>query len=118
VDRAVQELSAYFAGELRTFTVPLDLVGTSFQHRVWAAVTEVSYGTTATYREIAQRLGAPRSFRAVGAANGANPAAIIVPCHRLIGTAGDLRGYAGGLNQKRALLDLEGAAGAADTTYP
>lgn len=101
------EIARYFAGELRRFTVPLDLQGTNFQRRVWAEVATVPYGETATYHEIAERIGAPRAMRAAGAANGANPAAIVIPCHRLIGSDGTLRGYGGGLAMKRALLDLE-----------
>ncbi len=107
IEQAIADLRAYFAGELRTFTVPLDLSGTTFQQRVWQAVFEVPYGETTTYREIALQIDAPNAFRAVGAANGANPAAIIVPCHRIVGTDGKLHGYGGGLHQKRALLDLE-----------
>lgn len=107
IDQAVSELTEYFDGELREFTVPLDLQGTPFQQQVWSAVRAVSYGDTATYREIALQIGSPLAYRAVGAANGANPAAIIIPCHRLVGTTGGLRGYAGGLHQKQALLDLE-----------
>jgi O-6-methylguanine DNA methyltransferase len=104
---ALCEVRRYFDGTLKLFTVPLDLRGTEFQQRVWSAVAAVPYGATVTYREIADQIGAPRAFRAVGAANGANPAAIIVPCHRIIGSSGGLRGYGGGLHQKRALLDLE-----------
>ncbi|HEX7102937.1 MAG TPA: methylated-DNA--[protein]-cysteine S-methyltransferase [Nitrolancea sp.] len=107
--QVLDELRRYFAGMLRVFTTPLDLRGTPFQRRVWAAVAAVPYGETVTYREIAERIGAPNAYRAVGAANGANPAAIIVPCHRIIGSEGKLHGYGGGLHQKRALLDLEAA---------
>lgn len=107
VERAVRELQAYFAGELMAFGVPLDLRGTGFQRRVWQAVYQVPYGETVTYREIAARIGAPNAFRAVGAANGANPAAIIVPCHRVVGSDGKLHGYGGGVHQKRALLEME-----------
>ncbi|HEX3722063.1 MAG TPA: methylated-DNA--[protein]-cysteine S-methyltransferase [Nitrolancea sp.] len=107
LDLAERELCDYFAGTLRDFTVPLDLHGTPFQQRVWSAVFAVPYGATTTYREIAEQIGSPNAFRAVGAANGANPAAIIVPCHRIIGSSGGLQGYGGGLHQKRALLDHE-----------
>lgn len=110
LERALDELRAYFAGNLQRFTVPLDLRGTSFQQRVWSAVSNVPYGETVTYRMVAERIGAANSYRAVGAANGANPAAIIVPCHRIVGSTGELRGYGGGLHQKRALLDLEAAS--------
>ena len=109
LDLALVEVRNYFVGTLKVFTVPLDLRGTEFQQRVWSAVAAVPYGATTTYREIADRIGAPKAFRAVGAANGANPAAIIVPCHRIIGSSGGLHGYGGGLHQKRALLDLEAA---------
>jgi methylated-DNA-[protein]-cysteine S-methyltransferase len=109
LDQTLDELRRYFAGTLNVFTTPLDLRGTPFQQRVWAAVAAVPYGETVTYRQIAARIGAPNAFRAVGAANGANPAAIIVPCHRIIGSEGKLHGYGGGLHQKQALLDLEAA---------
>jgi len=109
LSQVLDELHRYFAGRLKVFTTPLDLRGTPFQQRVWAAVAAVPYGETVTYREIAERIDAPNAFRAVGAANGANPAAIIVPCHRIIGSEGKLHGYGGGLHQKRALLDLEAA---------
>ena len=107
VEEAIAELAAYFAGELRTFRVPLDLRGTEFQRRVWAAVAVIPYGETSTYAAIATRIGAPRAYRAVGAANGANPAAIVVPCHRVLGSDGTLTGYGGGLATKWALLDHE-----------
>ncbi len=109
VERAIKELSDYFAGVLRRFTVPLDLHGTPFQLSVWNAVYQVAYGETVNYRDIARQIGSPNANRAVGAANGANPVAIIVPCHRIVGVSGGLRGYGGGLHQKRALLDLEAA---------
>ena len=107
VEEAAAELAAYFAGELRAFRLPLDLRGTEFQRRVWAAVAAIPYGETATYAAIAARIGAPKAYRAVGAANGANPAAIVVPCHRVLGSDGTLTGYGGGLAAKRALLDHE-----------
>lgn len=106
-EQARKELTAYFEGRLQRFTVPLDPVGTDFQRRVWAAVAAIPYGETATYRQIAERIGQPRAVRAVGAANGANPLAIIIPCHRVVGSDGSLTGYGGGLAVKRALLDLE-----------
>ena len=109
LELALNEVREYFAGKLQVFTVPLDLRGTDFQRRVWSAVAAVPYGTTTTYLSIANQIGSPTAFRAVGAANGANPAAIIVPCHRIIGSSGGLHGYGGGLHQKRALLDLEAA---------
>ena len=104
---AVRQLSQYFSEQRFDFDLPLDLLGTPFQSRVWAEVRTVCFGETATYRLIAERIGAPRAIRAVGTANGANPVSIVVPCHRLVGTAGDLRGYAGGLERKRALIDWE-----------
>lgn len=113
VEAAAAELTTYFAGRRRDFTCDLDLVGTPFQRRVWAAVRAVPYGETATYREIAERIGAPRAYRAVGAANGANPVAIVVPCHRLVGSDGSLTGYGGGLAAKRWLLELEAGVGGA-----
>lgn len=113
VEALKAELAAYVAGERTEFAVPLDLRGTPFQQRVWQAVAAIPYGETATYREIAARIGAPRAVRAVGAANGANPAAIVIPCHRVLGSDGSLTGYGGGLAMKRALLDLERR-----TTYP
>jgi O-6-methylguanine DNA methyltransferase len=103
-----QQLSAYFEGRLRLFDVPLDLRGTPFQVQVWREVLGVSYGEVRTYAEIAAAIGKPRAPRAVGAANGANPIPIIVPCHRLIGSNGSLVKYGGGLELKRRLLALEG----------
>lgn len=109
VGRAIRQLTAYFAGTLQRFNLPLDLRGTKFQRLVWNAVYHVPYGATVTYRDIANQIDAPRGYRAVGAANGANPVAIIVPCHRIVGVSGSLRGYGGGLHQKQALLDHEAA---------
>jgi methylated-DNA-[protein]-cysteine S-methyltransferase len=104
---AREQLGAYFAGALRDFDLPLRPAGTAFQHRVWTALRALPYGTTTTYGALALRLGtAPR---AIGLANGRNPLSIVVPCHRLIGGAGALTGYAGGLERKRYLLELEGA---------
>ena len=102
-----EQLSAYFAGELTQFDVPLTLHGTPFQQRVWALLQEIPYGKTATYGELATELGKPSASRAVGLANGRNPVGIIVPCHRVIGSTGDLTGYGGGLDRKRYLLDFE-----------
>ena len=101
------QLGEYFAGARRTFDVPLDLRGSEFQRAVWAAVLEIPYGETASYGEIARRVGRPGKARAVGRANGSNPIAVIVPCHRVIGADGTLTGYGGGLERKRLLLDLE-----------
>lgn len=103
----VRELQEYFQGSRRQFTVPLDLRGTPFQLSVWAALSEIPYGQTRTYAQIAQRIGKPRAVRAVGAANGCNPVAIVVPCHRVIGKDGSLVGYSGGLDIKEDLLQLE-----------
>ncbi len=102
-----RELEDYFAGRRRDFTLPLDLRGTDFQMLCWNALLRIPYGETRTYAEQARAIGHPNAFRAVGAANGANPIAIIVPCHRVINTGGKLGGYGGGLDLKRRLLDLE-----------
>ncbi len=104
---AVRQLRAYFAGQLRDFELPLDLAGTEFQKRVWLELTRIPYGETRSYQEMARAIGAPKAVRAVGAANGANPVAIVVPCHRVIGAGGKLVGYGGGLPLKRRLLSLE-----------
>jgi methylated-DNA-[protein]-cysteine S-methyltransferase len=104
---AAEQLAAYFAGELRAFDLTLAPRGTPFQQRVWAALREVPYGETVTYGELAATIGRPTASRAVGHANGHNPISIIVPCHRVVGSAGDLTGYGGGLPRKRFLLDLE-----------
>jgi methylated-DNA-[protein]-cysteine S-methyltransferase len=106
---AVEQLDAYFAGELTDFDIELDLRGTEFQRRVWEALLTIPYGETRSYGQIAQQIGAPGSARAVGLANGHNPIAIVVPCHRVIGAGGSLTGYGGGLDRKRTLLDLEKA---------
>jgi methylated-DNA-[protein]-cysteine S-methyltransferase len=103
------QLDEYFAGGRTEFDFPLRLEGGPFERRVWEQLRAVPYGTTASYGEIAMRLGAPQRARAVGAANGRNPIAIVVPCHRVIGADGGLVGYGGGLENKRALLELEGA---------
>lgn len=101
------QLQAYFRGELRDFTVRLDLRGTPFQVRCWEALRRIPYGATCSYRELAESVGSPRGFRAVGQANHNNPIAIIVPCHRVIGANGMLTGYGGGLSVKEKLLRLE-----------
>lgn len=101
------QLRSYFRGELRAFTIPLSPQGTPFQVRVWEALARIPYGETRSYRQIAQELGNPQAVRAVGAANGANPLPIVVPCHRVIGSNGKLTGFGGGLPLKRYLLDLE-----------
>lgn len=106
---AVEQLAAYFAGELTEFDVDLELAGTAFQHRVWAALQTIPYGQTRSYGDIAAQIGSSGAARAVGLANGRNPISIIVPCHRVIGAAGAMTGYGGGINRKRMLLALEAA---------
>jgi O-6-methylguanine DNA methyltransferase len=108
VDEAERQLRAYFAGALRSFDLPCAAPGTEYQRRVWARLAAIPFGVTATYGALAAELGS--SARAVGTANGANPIAIVVPCHRVIGKSGALTGYAGGLPKKRWLLVHEGAA--------
>lgn len=109
LDHAATELEQYFAGQLTEFTVAVQPVGTEFQNDVWRAVRKVPGGETSTYAEIARQVDRPKAVRAVGAANGANPIPIIIPCHRIIGSSGDLTGYAGGLDAKLVLLRLEGS---------
>lgn len=104
---AVTQLKEYFAGRRRAFTVPLHLQGTAFQQRAWAALCEIPYGETRSYGQQAAAIGNPKASRAVGMANNRNPVLILVPCHRVIGADGRLVGYGGGLEVKRALLDLE-----------
>jgi methylated-DNA-[protein]-cysteine S-methyltransferase len=106
---AEAQLRAYFAGGLRRFDLPLAPRGTAFQLSVWDALLEIPYGATTSYSELAAAIGRPSACRAVGAANGRNPLAVIVPCHRVIGAAGALTGYGGGLERKRMLLALEAA---------
>jgi methylated-DNA-[protein]-cysteine S-methyltransferase len=101
------QLQAYFAGKLTAFELPLAPRGTEFQQQVWLELLRIPYGATASYGQIAQRVGDPTASRAVGAANGQNPLAIVVPCHRVIGADGSLTGYGGGLPNKRFLLELE-----------
>jgi O-6-methylguanine DNA methyltransferase len=105
--QAADELERYFVGKLTAFSCPLDLHGTPFQLAVWRALQTIPYGETRSYSEIAQQIGRPAARRAVGAANGANPVAIIVPCHRVIGSDGALTGYGGGLSTKAWLLQHE-----------
>jgi methylated-DNA-[protein]-cysteine S-methyltransferase len=102
-----EQLSEYFAGERLHFAVPLAMAGTPFQRRVWDELQAIPYGETTTYGELACRLGRPSASRAVGLANGRNPIAVIVPCHRVIGSDGSLTGYGGGLERKSFLLELE-----------
>ena len=108
-ERAARQLEEYFAGVRRMFELPLDLRGTEFQQRVWRELCRIPYGATRSYREQAQALGNLKAIRAVARANGANPIAIVIPCHRVIGADGSLTGYAGGLDMKARLLTLEGA---------
>lgn len=103
----VTELGEYFSGTRRTFTMPLAPVGNPFQHRVWAALREIPYGELRTYGDLAAMLGDRSMAQAVGSANGRNPISIIVPCHRVVGADGSLVGYAGGLERKQFLLELE-----------
>jgi O-6-methylguanine DNA methyltransferase len=114
--RCENQLQAYFRGQLREFTLPLDLQGTPFQIRCWEALCKIPYGATCSYATIAERAGSPSAFRAVGQANHNNPVAIIVPCHRVIGANGTLTGYGGGLGIKEKLLRLE--AGEIQTFFP
>ena len=106
--QAKQQLAAYFAGELKQFSVQLDWQGTVFQQLVWQALTRIPYGETVSYADIARAIGRPRSARPTGGAVGANPLPIIVPCHRVIGSDQTLTGFTGGLNIKVVLLELEG----------
>lgn len=105
--RAVHQLREYFAAERSTFDLPLQLEGTEFQKRVWDQLLRIPFGETCSYGDIAHRLGDPKLTRAVGLANGSNPIAIVVPCHRVIGASGALTGFGGGLRNKAILLDLE-----------
>jgi methylated-DNA-[protein]-cysteine S-methyltransferase len=109
----VAQLEAYFAGELQRFDISLEATGTPFQQRVWEEIRDIDYGSTIPYAELARRVGRPGAARAVGAACGRNPIAIVVPCHRVVGVDGSLTGYAGGVDTKRALLTLERDAGRA-----
>ena len=106
---AVAQLREYFAGDRKEFELSLAPAGTAFQRTVWERLREIPYGTTISYGELARRVGNPAASRAVGLANGRNPIAIVVPCHRVIGANGSLTGFAGGMDAKRALLELESA---------
>jgi methylated-DNA-[protein]-cysteine S-methyltransferase len=103
----VRQLDAFFGGELRDFDLPLKPKGTAFQQRVWKLLREIPFGETISYGELARRTGNPAASRAVGLANGSNPIAIVIPCHRVIGSNGKLTGYGGGLANKRWLIDFE-----------
>lgn len=113
--RVREQLAAYFGGELRGFDLPLRVGGTAFQSSVWTYLPSIGFGETRTYGRIARDLGAPKSSRAVGAANGANPIPIILPCHRVLGSTGALTGFGGGLPTKRYLLAHEARISGADT---
>jgi methylated-DNA-[protein]-cysteine S-methyltransferase len=112
LDAARRELDLYFAGKLKRFSVAVEPEGTPFQRQCWAALQKIPYGQTRTYGEQAKIIGNPKAMRAVGLANGRNPIAVIIPCHRVIGADGGLTGFGGGLPRKKFLLDLE--AGTAD----
>jgi len=107
---AKKQLEEYFLGQRKVFNLPKGLWGTDFQRKVWLAVGKIPFGQTITYAKLAEQLGNPAAIRAVGTAIGANPLLIILPCHRIIGSNGSLTGYAGGLEKKKALLQLEGQA--------
>ena len=107
LDEPVRQLDAYFRGALREFTIEIAAEGTDFQKTVWAELRRIPFGETVSYGELATRIGNPKAVRAVGLANGSNPIAIVIPCHRVIGSTGSLVGYGGGLPTKQALLALE-----------
>jgi methylated-DNA-[protein]-cysteine S-methyltransferase len=113
-----RQLAEYFAGQRKTFTVALDFAGTDFQKKVWQALLAIPFGQTRSYGEIAKALGNAKAMRAVGAANGKNPISIIAPCHRVIGSTGRLTGFAGGLNVKARLLELECGGPAFSSSAP
>lgn len=107
--KAAMQLKEYFDGNRKEFDLPLNPQGTEFQKKDWKALTEIPYGTTVSYKDIAEKIGCPKGFRAVGMANNRNPIMIVIPCHRVIGSDGSLVGYEGGIHIKEALLKLEGA---------
>ena len=107
LERAQEQIREYFDGRRQEFDLPLTFVGTDFQKKVWQALTEIPYGKTVTYGALAERIGCPGGARAVGAANHCNPLPILVPCHRVVGAGGNLTGYAGGMEMKKFLLELE-----------
>jgi len=108
--KAVAQLREYFAGERKEFDIPLDLAGTEFQMKVWAALRGIEYGAVLAYADVASRINCAKAVRAVGTANGRNPVPIIIPCHRVIAKNGGIGGYTGGLDIKRKLLELEGVS--------
>ena len=109
--QAIEELNDYFQGKLHCFNIPLLPIGTSFQQAVWCEIAKIPYGTTASYKEIAHRIGKPKAVRAAANAIGANALSLFIPCHRIVGSDGALRGYAGGVGAKKKLLELEGRYG-------
>ncbi|AIQ56073.1 hypothetical protein PBOR_03165 [Paenibacillus borealis] len=117
LSEAERQLAAYFSGQLQSFSVPLDMRGTVFQRQVWEALLSVPYGESASYKDIAVRIGNPQAVRAVGGANNRNPVPVIVPCHRIIGAGGSLVGYAGGLGIKSRQLEAEQAGPGLSGTY-
>lgn len=108
IEGVVEQLNEYFEGKRKSFELPLYLCGSPFQLKVWEALQQIPFGETKTYKDVAQMIGKPKAVRAVGAANNKNPIPIIIPCHRVIGSNGTLVGYAGGLEKKHRLLQLEG----------
>lgn len=107
IAESTRQIAEYFAGERRTFSLPLDVSGTAFQQQVWSALRTIPFGETRSYGQIARQIGHPTAGRAVGAANGRNPVSIVTPCHRVIGSRGQLTGFAGGLDVKAQLLAFE-----------
>jgi methylated-DNA-[protein]-cysteine S-methyltransferase len=107
IKETCNQLTAYFDGKRKIFDIPLQLIGTPFQQRVWAALQTIPYGDVWSYKRLAETVGSPMGYRAVGMANNRNPVSIIVPCHRVVGADGSLVGYAGGLDRKKYLLEIE-----------
>jgi len=107
IEKTIVQMQEYFSGERKVFDIPLLMVGTDFQRSVWDGLMKIPYGTTASYLELAKNIGNEKAVRAVASANGANSISIMIPCHRIIGSNGDLVGYAGGLPAKKKLLELE-----------
>ena len=107
LQQAAKQLQEYFAGKRESFSLPLRLAGTDFQQKVWREIALIPYGETVTYTDLANRAGAPQAIRAAGTTTGRNPVSIIIPCHRVVGKNGSMHGFAGGLERKRHLLELE-----------
>lgn len=114
--KAKEQLDEYFSGKRKIFDLPLAMIGTTFQQKVWTAINTIPFGQTTSYMKLSIAIGNPAAIRAVGAAIGANPVLVLIPCHRIIGTNGQLTGYAGGLDRKEKLLMLEGRAPLAKQT--